>query len=364
MARISSIAVLALVAVVSANFLPAAELGLKTGSPTIQSAGALAFGPDGILFVGDAKAATIVAIDTASMSGDPAKVSLKVEGVEKQLAAALKANAVTINDMAVNPVNGDVFFSLTRDGNAALARLTPDGKFSEFSTKDVKYSQVTLPNPPEDKITGEGRRRRNRRMESITDLAYVEGKLVVAGLSSEEAPSTVREIEFPFNNANSGVNLEIFHAAHGRTENYAAVRTFVPFNIDGEPSILAGFTCTPLVKFPIKDLTGGKKIEGTTVAELGNRNRPLDMIVYEKNGKHFLLAANSARGVMKISTEGIGKNPGLKEPVRGGGTAGQEYETIESLEGVVQLDRLNDTHAIVVSQTDGGSLNLATIELP
>ena len=201
-------------------------------------------------------------------------------------------------------------------------------------------------------------------MESITDLAFVDGKVLVAGLSSNEAPSTVREIAFPFVGADAGINLEIYHAAHGRTEDYAPIRTFVPFNIDGEPSVLAGFTCTPLVKFPIKGLTDAKKVKGTTVAELGNRNRPLDMIVYEKDGKQFLLMANSARGVMKISTEGIEKNNGLSERVSGGGTAGQSYETIKSLEGVVQLDKLNDSHALVVSRDEGGSLNLQTVALP
>jgi hypothetical protein len=27
-------------------------------------------------------------------------------------------------------------------------------------------------------------------------------------------------------------------------------------------------------------------VMGTTIAELGNRNRPLDMIVYQKNGRN------------------------------------------------------------------------------
>ena len=44
---------------------------------------------------------------------------------------------------------------------------------------------------------------------------------------------------------------------------------------------------------------------GTTIAELGNRNRPLDMIVYKKDGKEFLLMSNNSRGVMKIPTDGF-----------------------------------------------------------
>ncbi len=44
---------------------------------------------------------------------------------------------------------------------------------------------------------------------------------------------------------------------------------------------------------------------GTTIAELGNRNRPLDMIVYQKDGKEFLLMSNNSRGVMTIPTDGV-----------------------------------------------------------
>ena len=38
--------------------------GMKTGTPALKSAGPLAFGPDGVLFVGDTKAATLFAIGT------------------------------------------------------------------------------------------------------------------------------------------------------------------------------------------------------------------------------------------------------------------------------------------------------------
>ena len=174
----------------------------------------------------------------------------------------------------------------------------------------------------------------------------------------------MREVPFPFNDANIGSNVEIYHAAHGRTEDNATIRTFIPLNINGEPSLLAGFTCTPLVKFPVSSFKPGEKSKGTTVAELGNRNKPLDMIVYKKDGKDFLLMSNSARGVMKISTENLATNPGLTTPVTGGGIAGQSFETIKELEGVIQLDRLNNDHAVVVVQSSPTSQDLRTILLP
>jgi hypothetical protein len=228
----------------------------------------------------------------------------------------------------------------------------------------IGNAAVELPNPPEDKEIRGRRGSRNLRTESITDLAYTDGRVLVSGLSASESPSTVREFEFPFREASAGMQVEIYHAAHGRTEDYAAIQTFIPFNVGGEPTVLAGFTCTPLVKIPVGNLKGSEKVTGTTVAELGNRNRPLDMISYKKDGKDFLLLANSARGVMKVSTDDLAENEGLTEPVRGGGTAGQPYETIESLAGVVQLDKLDDTHALIIVQQDDGPMSMRSIELP
>lgn len=341
--------------------------GLKEGTPELASAGPLAFGPDGIVFVGDPQAAAILAIDTGSKSGEPAKVRHNIPGLNQKVAEVLGASTVTINDLASNPLSGELILSVsaTVAGKAtpSLVRVSATDQVSPLPLKAVAFARATLPNAPEDKVVTQGTRSVNRRGESITDLAFVNGKVLVAGLTSAAAPSSVRELAFPFADADQGTSIEIYHGAHGKYEDYAAVRAFVPFTIDGEPSILAGFTCTPLVKFPLGSFAPGKKVRGTTVAELGNRNRPLDMIVYEQQGKRFLLMANSARGVMKISTDGIGRAEGITEPVRGGGTAGQTYETIEALKGVVQLDKLNDTQAVVLVQAET-AFNLQTIALP
>jgi hypothetical protein len=88
------------------------------------------------------------------------------------------------------------------------------------------------------------------------------------------------------------------------------------------------------------------------------------MIVYQKDGKNFLLMSNSARGVMKISTDNIARTEGITEPVRDGKTAGQPYETIKELDGVVQLDQLNDDSVVVIIQSTSGSQDLRTVPLP
>ena len=344
---------------------------LKTGTPDLKSAGSLTFGPDGIIFVGDQKGAAVFAIDTGDTKGKAAGVSLDVAGVGGKVAKALGVSEkdVTVNDLAVNPATGQTFLAVTKgrgsDATPALVKVDTKGAFSEVSLQKVAFSKVELPNAPEDKAVSYRGRSVNSRNDSITDLAYVDGRVIVSGLTAGNegrTGSTVREIAFPFVEADHGSRIEIFHGAHGRTEDHSAIRTFVPFNINGEPTLLAGYVCTPLVKFPLSSLKAGGKTVGTTVAELGNRNRPLDMIVYEKDGKDFLLLANSARGVMKISTEDIATNKGINAKVAD--KAGQSYDTIASLQGVVQLDKLNDTTAVVLFQAESGAMQLKTVDLP
>ena len=188
--------------------------------------------------------------------------------------------------------------------------------------------------------------------------------MLVAGLSNEEFASTLRAIPFPFKTVANGTSVEIYHGAHGKFETRSPIRTFVPFKIGNEPALLAAYTCTPLVQFPLSDLKPGAKIKGKTIAELGNHNRPIDMIVYQKDGKDYFLLANSSRGVMKISTDSIEKLDSITAPVPDGNKKGASYETIASWTGVDQLDLLDSTHALVVRRGDGGSLNLESMQLP
>jgi hypothetical protein len=233
-----------------------------------------------------------------------------------------------------------------------VLKLNRDGKLSEFALQDVPFAKAELPNA-----------RNNERMEAITSMAFVDGRLIVAGLSNEEFASTLRSIPYPFSGDAAVTGVRIFHGAHGKFETHAPVRTFISYKIADKEHVLAAYTCTPLVKIPVDELKPGAKVTGTTIAELGNRNRPLDMIAYSKDGKDFVLMANSARGVMKIPAERFaGAEPITTRPR--GEKAGVEYETIDELKGVEQLDKLDDGRAVILVRTDDGAYNLITIPLP
>ncbi len=239
-----------------------------------------------------------------------------------------------------------------------ILRVSPSGKMEELALENVKYSKVMLPNAPDS--DARDARGQSRRVEAITDLAFVDGTVFVAGLSNEEFASNLRAIPFPFSQAEKGTSVEIFHGSHGRFETNAPIRTFVPYAIKAEPHILAAYTCTPLVKVPVSSLKPGTKVMGATIAELGNRNRPLDMIVYQKGGKDFLLMNNSSRGVMKMATERIETYQPITKQTE---VTGLPYETIDSLKGVEQLDRFDDANAMMLVRA-GGSLDLKTVALP
>ena len=228
----------------------------------------------------------------------------------------------------------------------------------------MKFSRADLPDAPADAVTGQGNRQNNPRRDTITDIAFLDGRLLIAGLSNEEFASTLRAIPFPFKAVTTPTSVEIYHGAHGRFETRAPVRTFVSYNIGKETHLLAAYTCTPLVQFPLTELKPGAKIKGKTVAELGNRNRPLDMVVYQQNGKNYLLLTNSSRGVMKINADAIDGAESIVAPVTGNGTKGVGYETIASWTGIDQMDRFDSKHVLVLRRLEGGSLTLEAMPLP
>src|SRR5881396_725073 len=319
--------------------------GMKEGKPAIKSMAQLAFGPEAILFVADTKAAAITAIATGDTTPATDAKPIKVEGINQKIAGLLgtTADQILIDDMAVNPISRNAYLAVSRgrgpDAAPVLVRVKSAGQPELVALDNVKSSRAELPDAPVEGVVGQGNRQSNPRQESITDIAFFEDRLLVAGLSNEEFASTFRAIPFPFKTVANGTSVEIYHGSHGRFETRAPIRTFVPFNVGTEPCLLAAYTCTPLVQFPIKELAPGAKIKGKTVAELGNRNRPIDMITYQKGGKDYLLLANSSRGVMKISTDKLESAEKIESPV--GGTKGQSYETIAGWTGVDHLGKLD-----------------------
>jgi len=336
-----------------------ATTGMTMGKADVKSAGPLAFGPDGILFVGDSLGAQIVAIDTGDTKAGPA-ASVNVQGIDTKIAAALGTtrDQISIRDLVTNPVSKNVYISVSRgrggDAMAVILKLDSTGKLSEVKLDNVKYAAQALPNPTASTRSAD-------KLDTITEVRYVDGKILVAGLSNEEFSSNMRVVPFPFASVDKGASIEMYHGSHGRFETNSPIRTFVPYTINNQQFILAAYTCTPLVKIPVSDLKSGAKIEATTIAEMGAGNRPLDMVAYKKNGHEYILMANSAHGVTKLDAAHLESYPAITKSTD---VTGVPFQTIDDLKDVRHLQAYDDKQALVLSEVSGGGLDLRTVALP
>jgi len=358
--KLAALAVLVATTASAPMIVPAAAPA--AAGPAFSSIGPLAFGPGGVLYAADRQAATIFALELGKLSAGGAPGTATVDDLGQKIAALLGTapGEIAITDLAVHPTSRNSFIAVMRgtgaDAKPALLRIDGAGKIDLLSLDGVRFTSVALPNPAAP-TTGRG-----GRAQSVTDLAFTNGRLYVAGLSNEEFASKLWSVAYPFASADRGTSVEIYHGNHGQLETRSPVMTFLPLSIDKQPHLIGGYTCTPLVKFPVASLKPGEKVVGTTIAELGAGNQPLDMISYQKGGQQYLLMSNSRHGVMKIPTASFGSASAITARV--GGTGGVAFEKVASLTGVEQLDTLDANRAVAIAKAADGKLQLAAVALP
>jgi hypothetical protein len=361
---LTTLGVVALAGVASYWMAAGVPVAAADAGPQMTSIGPLTFGPDGVLFAADTPAATIYALELGDKANGGSPGTQGVDAIDQKIAALLGTDAkeIIVTDMVVHPRTKNAYVSVMRgQGTAskpALLRVDGAGKIEVVSFENLKHTKVTLPNPPNAGTNPQ----RDPRQQSITDMAFSDGRLYIAGLSNEEFASKLRSVKYPFATADNGTSVEIFHGNHGQLETRSPVYAFLPYSINNTPHLVAAYLCTPLVKFPVGSLQPGTKVVGTTIAELGNRNRPIDMVLYKKDGREFLLMSNTSRGVMKIPTDGFANAAPITQPVKTE-TGGIAYETVAAMKGVEQLDLLDGNRTLALSRSDAG-LNLVAVALP
>jgi len=185
--------------------------GMQMGNPGLKSIGPLAFGPDGILLAADTQSGAVFAIATGdTRPGDTSK-QVAVQGIDAKVAALLgtSASEILINDIAVNPISRQAYLAVSRGRSVGaqpvLVRVNLDGQLSIVSLDNVSYSKAVFSSVPADNPNA----RTNPRSESITDMAFVDGKVIVAGLANEEFASTLRTIPYPFTSEGRRTSVEI-----------------------------------------------------------------------------------------------------------------------------------------------------------
>ncbi len=336
--------------------------GFTMGNPEIEAINALDFGPEGILFIGDSEKGKVIAVDTKDTKERAEVENFDISGFDKKIAEMVGTTVdnISISDLAINPISKSIYVAVSHaNGTNVLVKIDDNETMNVVDLNQVSYSDQSLESVVD--AEAEDRRGRPLRKWAISDLNYANGKVMVTGLSNKEFGSTFRAMPFPFNGEQGMSSLEIYHAAHGKYETHSPIKAFTTAAMGDTDYIVASYTCTPLVIFPESDLVPGKHVKGRTVAELGNWNTPLDMIVMEKEGSSYLLMANSARAVMKIKLEDVKNfNGSLTERVKErSGTAGVDFIALPFV-NVLQLDQLDETRFVMLQRKSDGDLQLRT----
>jgi len=358
------------------------DLGLKTGTPDLQSAGPLLFHPDGILFAADVRAAAVFAVDVTDATVPDSVGAVDVEHLDARTASLLGVDRadVLVRGMAVHPSSRAVYLSVARGRGAeaapALVRISPAGELTLVELEDVPFARVALDDPPslddERQDTWiDGTAETTQPFEyagitlqlgrvplarsTITDMAWVDGALLVAGTSNAEFTSRLRRIAFPFDGALQASSLEIYHVDHGKYETASPIRALIPF--DGGRSVLATYTCTPVVHFAVSDLVPGALVRGRTVAELGPMNQPLGLVSYDHDGQEFLLVSGTRHPLLKIPAASVAGQEPLTEHLE---PVGLPREALDH-SGVTWMANLDRTNVVVI-QREGSDTHLRTLQ--
>lgn len=338
------------------------KANFKTGNPEIKSINALSFGPEGILFIGDSENAKVFAMDTKDESVRSEVADFNISSFDQKIAEVLGTTVenITISDMAVNPLSKSLYVAVTHsNGTSVLIKIDDNETLSAIDLSKISFSDVSL----DASIAADAKDRRGRSMRkwAISDMNYSNGQVMLTGLSNKEFGSTFRAIPFPFGDTQKMSSLEIYHAAHGQYETHSPVKAFTTAMIAGTNYVVASYTCTPLVIFPVSDLKAGEHVKGRTVAELGNRNTPLDMIIVEQENETYLLMANSSRALMRIKLSNVANfNGSLTDPVEeNSGTAGVKFNALPIV-NVLQMDKLDEDRFVMLQRKSNGDLALLT----
>ena len=231
------------------SHLAIALLGFSASTPTSGHAsrsGVLAFGPDGVLFVADPKAAAVFAFETDDKASS-SREGIVVAQLDAELAALVgsESSELVIHDIAVHPNSGAAYVSFSRgrgpDADPVLARVPAAGDIEILDLGGVKSTRVELPNAPKDE--GEGRRNQAALCRSRT-WSSTKGRCTWRASRTRSSPRSCTRSPTPFARSAAAARSatapasEIYHGAHGAWETRAPVRTFTTCEIEDTDHLL------------------------------------------------------------------------------------------------------------------------------
>ncbi|MEO0600361.1 MAG: hypothetical protein AAF211_02940 [Myxococcota bacterium] len=322
---------------------------------------AIAFAPDGTLFLGDSGTGRLHALTPEVVDNPAAESWYNLKNIHGAIASRLGTTKdnVRIRDLAIHPKNQEAYLAVGRaiDDRYASAVVVAN-QAGDLRILDLSDggSSVAIPGGPADGHVFYGEV--PARDLTITDLEFHDQTLYAAGLSNADFDSTLYATPVPFEGEAIKTTVEIFHGVHAQNETRAPIRTMKVVDLGGEPHLVAAYTCTPLVTIPLSDIDNGAHIVGKTVAELGYGNTPGDMMVFPvaEQGQEpvdMMLLTNKNRGAQLIPVASIAQaaeGEGITAPT---GLAPVALGAMDiPLTSVIDADDQNATVIAVVRRDD------------
>lgn len=319
-------------------------------SPAPVSLSVLEFGGANTLFAADDVQNRIYAFELQEIPDESRNldsIPYNLTGLGTKLSAFLDADpfSISYHDLAVHPVTKAAFISLSiasEEGEQSkLVMVTPQAEINVIDAETLDYTSIELTEPADEEITFW--REIPATSLSITDFEYDDGTLYVAGLSNGEFASTLRQVAYPFEDDAKTTSIEMFHTAHNQNETRAPIRAMAMTNIGGEKTMVAAYTCTPLVTIPAASLEDGAHVVGKTISELGYGNTPLEVLSLtaynmERQPEEFVLVINREMSANLIRAEDVANAPALTTAFSGlGDTLGVEGTHVP-FAGILQAD--------------------------
>ncbi|MGJ8535467.1 MAG: hypothetical protein ACSHYC_25030 [Alphaproteobacteria bacterium] len=334
------------------------------------SATVLEFADPTTLFVADSAGAAIHAYTLPNTESATESAPYNLEGFSRMLAKSLGVaeTEIAFNDLAVNPATQAAFVSLTIGSAApAVVMVSQDGTITQLDLASLPATSTPLGTKADDGVTFW--RDIPAASLTVTDLDFADGTLFVSGLSTGEFASTLNQIAYPFDGATQTTSVEIYHAVHDQMETRAPIRAMEIVDLDGVQTIVAAYTCTPLVTMPTAALIDGAHVTGKTIAELGYGNTPLEVLSFtaydqQQNPSQYVMVINRELQADLISLEAMvaaTNAPGLSTPVSMMTEAGVETAQIP-MSGVYQAADQNPQFLLALKRNlDTGAMDLVSI---
>ncbi|MEL7312590.1 MAG: hypothetical protein AAFN07_13845 [Pseudomonadota bacterium] len=373
--RVGAVVLLAVSSIAACANGPAQEAdrdaATSTGQDLPQSLSVLEFGGANVLFAADQKQNRIYAFELKNIPDTTRNLDIvpyNLVGFGSQLAEFLEADpfSVSYHDLAVHPVTKAAFVSVsvnTEDGiRSELIRVTPDGEIASVDFRNLAYTSIELIETPDSDVTFW--RDIPAASLTVTDFEFDDGVLYIAGLSNGEFASTLRQVSYPFEAEANITSIEMFHTAHNQNETRAPIRAMSIATVDGEKTLIAAYTCTPLVTIPADELKDGAHVVGKTIAELGYGNTPVEVLTLtaynmERQPEEFVLVINREMSANLIKMEDLAKAPGLDKAFAGlGDTLGVDGTHVP-FAGTMQADDQDPQHILALRRNiDTGDVDL------